>query len=365
MVVVKGIGIVTSLGQGKSANLERLRQRRTGIKKIKNRLMAGIENISIPEKLASMPRIVQFGYLAMKEAIEDAGLTAEEISSPETGLLFSSSKGDLSCLGEIPDEHFWERFSPGGVSVYLARLFNLRGFYLSPVAACATGIYIIAKAKELLMRREIRRVIAGASEAPLVPLLLAGYNKMGVLSDSEMCPFDRKRDGFVLGEGAVCIVLEREGKGIASIQECALGSLEGIPYRFDLKGDALAMCIRKLVERTFSPDYINTHGTATVPGDVFETIQIKKAIGRDAYKIPISSTKSMTGHLLGVSGLLEFVLTILSIRDGFIPGTIGLRDKDPECDLNYFTDNIPGNFHKFLVTSYGFGGSVACIAGEI
>lgn len=371
MVVIRGLGIISPLGRGKAVNLARMREGKTSIKRVCSEwgdwLMAKVEDSLIPQELNSMPRPVQFGYLAMKEAIEEAGLSQEELSAPQTAFIFSSSKGDLSYLEKKLDKNFWENLLPHGVATYLARLFRLRGPRLSIVSACATGATIIARAQELLLDEKIRRVIIGVSEAPIIPLLLAGYDRMGVLSHSEMRPFDRERDGFVLGEGGVCLVLEmeKEGEGVGEILGSSLATGGGAPYRFNLEGDALAHCIRELtVQRNFFPDYINTHGTATVFGDLYETIQLKKAFGKDAYRIPVSSTKSMTGHLLGVSGILEFALTLLCLKHGFIPATHGLMKRDPECDLNYVKDNTCGNFSKFLVTSYGFGGSIACVLGR-
>ncbi len=380
MVVIKGIGIISPLGQGKVENLAKMREGKTAIRKRPTILgdlpMAKAEDFSIPSELCSMPRPVQFGYIAMKEAIEEAGLTREELSSPETAFIFSSSKGDLSCLdqfrnsslagfGKKMDKNFWQNFLPSGAATYLAGIFNLQGPQISVVSACATGAHIIARACEMLLQEKVKRVIAGASEAPLVPLLLAGYDKMGVLSHSEMRPFDKNRDGFSPGEGGVCLILEKDGEGIGRIRGLSLGSSGGSPYRFEPDGDTLVHCLKKLInENGFFPEYINTHGTATFFGDLYETNQIKKAFGKDACKIRISSTKSMTGHLLGVSGLLEFALSLLCLRAGFIPATAGLRERDPDCDLNYVAGSpLSGNFHNFLTISYGFGGSIACILG--
>jgi len=370
MVVIKGLGIISPLGQGKAETLAKLREGKTSIKRVCNEqgdwLMARVKDSLLLESLASMPRPVRFGYLAMKEAIEDAGLSQEELSSPHTAFIFSCSKGDFSYLDKKIDKNFWHNFLPSGAATALAKEFNLRGPQISIVSACATGGTIIARASHLLLEGKIKRVIVGASEAPLTQLILAGYDKMGVLSHKEMRPFDRMRDGFVLGEGGVCLILEKQAKGRGKILGSSLATNIGIPYRFDLDGDSLAHCLKEVtIKKDFFPDYINTHGTATILGDLYETIQIKKAFGKDAYKIPIGSTKSMTGHLLGVSGILEFVLTFLCLKDGFIPATFGLRQSDPKCDLNYVKDNIQGDFHKFLVASYGFGGAIACIAGEV
>lgn len=371
MVVIKGIGIISPLGHGKAGNLAKMKETRSAIKRApalsRDMPMAKAGHFFVPLDIASMPRPVQFGYLAMKEAIEDAGLSQKEISSTETAFLFSCSKGDLSYLDKNIDKNFWENILPSGAASYLAKLFKLRGPRISIVSACATGGSIIARASQLLLEGKIKRVILGASEAPLIPILLAGYDRMGVISHSEMRPFDIARDGFVLGEGGVCLILENKGKGAGKVLGCSLGTGLGTPYRFDLQGDALAHCLKEVtIKRNFFPDCINSHGTATPFGDLYETMQIKKAFGKDACKIPVCSTKSMSGHLLGVSGLLEFVLTLLCLKQGFIPAICGLRERDPECDLNYAINKpIFGSFHKFLIASYGFGGGVACIAGEV
>ena len=370
-IVVKGVGIVSPLGRGKKENLSRMRAGESAIKKFPTpwgeRLMAKVDDSLIPEELTSFPRPVRFGYLAIKEAIEEAGLTPEETSSGETAFIFSTSKGDFSYLEKEIDKNFWQNFLPHGASTYLAKLFNLRGPQLVVVGACATGGQVIARAMEMLLEGKIKRVIVGVSEAPLTSLLLAGYEKMGVLSHRGMRPFDRHRDGFSLAEGAVSLVLEKGGDGLGKVLGFSLASSGSHPLKFDLEGDALAHSLRDFtLKNDFFPDYINTHGTATRFGDLYETIQIKKAFGKKAYKIPISSTKSMTGHLLGVSGLLEFALTLLSLREGFLPATFGLKERDPLCDLNYIAGRpLSGQFHNFLTISYGFGGPIACVFGRV
>lgn len=370
-IVVKGVGIISPLGYGKKETLARMRAGESAIKKFSipwgERLMAKVDDSLIPEELTSFPRPVRFGYLAIREAIEEAGLTQEEVSSRETAFIFSVSKGDFSYLEKKIDKDFWRNFLPHGASTYLAKFFKLRGPQLVVIGACATGGEVIARAMEILLEEKIKRAIVGAAEAPLTPLLLAGYENMGVLSHKGMRPFDRNRDGFCLGEGAVSLILEKAGNGLGKVLGFSLASSGSHPFRFDPEGDALAHSLRDFtLKNDFFPDYINTHGTATAFGDLYETIQLKKAFGKKALKILISSTKSMTGHLLGVSGLLEFALTLLSLREGFLPATYGLKERDPLCDLNYIRGRpVSGKFHNFLTISYGFGGPIACVFGTV
>ena len=217
-------------------------------------------------------------------------------------------------------------------------------------------------------------VIAGASDASLVPFLVAGYEQMGVLSPDTMRPFDQRRKGFLLGEGSGIVFMEsfesarsRKAKIEAEIIGFSYGSDCHHPVSFNPEGETLARALKMLLQKcNLSPEdigYLNLHGTATQEGDIYETNQIKKAFGKKASSISMSSTKSMMGHMLGASGAVEIIACCLAMKGGFIPPTVGLEKKDPECDLDYTAGHSREKKFSLAVShSMGFGGHVAAIA---
>ena len=215
---------------------------------------------------------------------------------------------------------------------------------------------------------------AGASDASLVPFLMAGYENMGVLSPEGMYPFDSRRNGFLLGEGAGVVFLEtlesaraRRAKVYAEVIGVAYGSDCHHPVSFNPDNEALARTLGRLLQNSGLSveqiDYLNLHGTGTQEGDLYETNQIKRAFGKKAYSLATSSTKSMMGHLLGASGAVEAVACCLAMEDGFIPPTIALEKPDPQCDLDYTP--ISAREKKINIAaslSMGFGGHIAALA---
>ncbi|MDD5217989.1 MAG: beta-ketoacyl synthase N-terminal-like domain-containing protein, partial [Candidatus Omnitrophica bacterium] len=216
--------------------------------------------------------------------------------------------------------------------------------------------------------------IAGASDASIVPLMLAGYQNMKALANGPLLPFDRRRNGFLVGEGAGAMLLEslesaekRHAKIYGEILGFNYGADAFDPVYFNPDDQTLALTLNNLLKRSgltaSEIDYINLHGTGTRAGDLYETNQLKKAFGPKAYQIPMSSTKSMTGHMLGATGAVEIIATLVAMNEGFIPPTIGLEEKDPACDLDYTPLKArDAKIERAISLSLGFGGHVAAIA---
>jgi 3-oxoacyl-[acyl-carrier-protein] synthase II len=257
--------------------------------------------------------------------------------------------------------------------------FGCEGPRLNYVSACATGTYSIIMAARRIATGKSDIVLAGSSEASLTPLMMAAFDRMGVLShgldapSAAMKPYNSRRDGFAMGEGAGALVVEslssalKRGAAIrAEIAGWALGTESYHIASMEPSGESIASTIRHALEKAgLDPpdlDYINSHGTATKQNDVIETRALKLALGKSAYDIPMSSTKPMTGHLLGATGSVEAIITILAIQNGFVPPTINLTDPDPECDLDY-TPRVGfcREIEHALTLNYGFGGQIGVI----
>jgi 3-oxoacyl-[acyl-carrier-protein] synthase II len=264
----------------------------------------------------------------------------------------------------------------GRVSIMM----GAKGPNFSAISSCATGADTIAEASELIRRGEIDIAITGGSEAPICPIGIAGFNACNALSQQNQepqkasRPFDAQRDGFVMGEGGSILVLESLEHALARGAQ-PLAELAGHGATADANhitqpspgGDGGARAMRIAMKRAgLTPkdiDYVNAHGTSTPMNDKYETMAIKSALGPEAYNIPISSTKSMTGHLLGASGALEAAICVMTISRGAIPPTINLDNPDPDCDLDYVANDArTGKVNAVLSNSLGFGGHNTCLA---
>ncbi len=350
---------------------------------------------------------------AAEEAVRDAGLSEDEIRSMD--VIFGTSKGGIRtfeaanrCLlsaspasarsalflaGERAENRHDEKgngqrpvsrsflgdFLTNAACNRIAEHFGCRGVRLNFVSACATGTHSILMAARRVARRRSKMVLAGSSEASLTPLIVAAFDKMGVLShrteepSAAVRPYDARRDGFVIGEGSGALVVEslesalsRGARIRAEITGWAFGCEAYHVASMDPSGESVASAIRSALEKAgLTPKdlhYVNSHGTATRQNDVAETRALKLALGKSAYDIPISSTKPMTGHLLGATGSVEAIITVLAIEKGFVPPTINLTDPDAECDLNYTPRvGLKREIEHALTLNYGFGGQIAGI----
>lgn len=337
-----------------------------------------------------MDRVSQFALAATQEALNDSGLPIHDENRDRIGVLIGTGIGGVGTLmaeAEVMREKGARRVSPFLVPMMLpdmpggqvAIAFGLRGPNLAVISACATGSNAIGEAANWIRNGMADAMIAGGAEAAIVKIVMAGFNSMGAIStrndapERASRPFDKDRDGFVAGEGAGVLVLESEAharaRGAHIYGEVLGYGITNDAYHITAPaegGEGAAQCTRlALANAGLNPediDYINAHGTSTPLNDKSETAAVKAVFGETAYDVPISSTKSMHGHLLGAAGGLEAVLCLQAIRTGLIPPTINYENPDPECDLDY----VPNSARRAPVdiamsNSFGFGGHNACL----
>ena len=337
-----------------------------------------------------MDRFVQLAAAAALEALENSGLIINEITAERTSVMIASGIGGIITLSDqinVLAEKGPKRISPFLVPMMLpdmasgqvAMLTGAKGANYSTVSACASGADSIGMAFEAIRRGDVDAAITGGSEAAICPIGVAGFNSCQALSkrneDPQQAsrPFDSKRDGFVLGEGAGVIILENETSmkrhGATPIAEMVGYGSTADAYHITQPGpggEGGARAMNKAITQSqINPeqiDYINAHGTSTPLNDKFETMAMKSVFDDHAYKISISSTKSMTGHLLGASGALESVISVMALEKSTIPPTINYQSPDPDCDLDY-TPNTKTmkSLNYAMSNSFGFGGHNASL----
>ncbi len=337
-----------------------------------------------------MDRVTQLAMVAVGEAIRDSGLDIAHEDPYEVGCLVGSGVGGLETLIEqarVALEKGYRSVSPFLVPMMLtdspagrvAIEFNLRGPNMSISTACATGNNAIGEAAEIIRRGGAEIMIAGSTEASIVPIGLAGFNNMGALSRRNddpagaSRPFDKDRDGFVIAEGAGILILESlehaKGRGAKILAEILGYGNTDDAYHVTApmeSGEGAQVAMRKALRNAGLTvqdiDYINAHGTSTALNDASETRAIKGVWGEDAYRVKISSTKGVTGHLLGAAGSVEAIFSIKSIMHQFVPPTINLNTPDPECDLDYTPNKgVPHKIDRVMSNSFGFGGHNAVL----
>jgi 3-oxoacyl-[acyl-carrier-protein] synthase II len=401
-VVVTGMGVVTSLGSDLPTFWNNLLNGKSGISLIEafdtteytTKIAAEIKDFDpaayIDKKESrKMDRFVQFGVAASKLAVEDAKLVIGENADPErVGVVVGSGIGGL---GTWEDQHNVliekgpRRVSPFLIPMMIANMASgqvsivtgAKGPNSAAVSACATGTHSIGDSFKMIQRGDADVMICGGAEATIRPIGMAGFCSMRAMStrndepEKASRPFDVDRDGFVMGEGAGVMILESLEHALqrgARIYAEVIGyGMSGDAHHMtDPDPDGAARCMRKaLNDAGIEPQevqYINAHGTSTGIGDQSETIAIKKAFGDHAYKLAVSSTKSMTGHLLGAAGGVEAVILGLTLQNAVIPPTVNLDNQDPELDLDY-VPNTPrkADVRVALSNSFGFGGHNATI----
>lgn len=401
-VVITGMGVITSLGKDLDTFWTSLMEGKSGISAVESfdvseyptKIAGSIKDFDpelYMEKKESrrMDRFVQFAVAASQSAINDAGLNISEQTDPErVGVFVGSGIGGLETWEEQHNvllEKGPKRVSPFFIPMMIANMASgqisimtgAKGPNSTVVTACATGTNSIGDAFRLIQRDEADVMICGGAEATIRPTGMAGFCALRAMStrndepEKASRPFDIDRDGFVMAEGAGVIILEElehaRKRGAKIYAEVIGYGMSGDAHHMtDPDPDGAARCMSKaLKDAGIEPsvvDYINAHGTSTQIGDKSETIAIKSTFGNHAYKLAVSSTKSMTGHMLGAAGGVEAIITVLTIREGVIPPTINLDHQDPECDLDY----VPNKPRKAEVriaisNSFGFGGHNATI----
>jgi len=343
-----------------------------------------------PREARKMDRFTQFATVAALEALEHSGLKIDQANRDRVGILIGTGIGGIGTLldqAEVLRERGADRVSPflipmmisDSAAGMLAIRVGARGPNMAIATACASGNNAIGDAVETIRRGSADVMIAGGSEAALVSVAMAGMNVMGALStrnddpQSASRPFDRERDGFLMGEGAGILILESlehaQARGANIFAELSGYGTTDDAHHISApaeNGAGAAMSMKMALENANlivdDIGYINAHGTSTPLNDKSETAAIKTVFGEQAYAIPVSSTKSMTGHLLGASGAVEAVFSIMAIRAGVLPPTINYQTPDPECDLDY----VPNEPRKasprhVMSNSFGFGGHNATL----
>lgn len=397
-VVITGLGAVSPIGVGVNAFLEGLLSGKSGVSKISSFDVSNYpvqiggeikdfnpENYIDKKEVSRLDRVQHFAFAAAKEAIEDAHLELGKIDPERVGVYVTSGIGGLISLEQqilVNKEKGPTRVSPflitqmiiDAIPAYIALKYGFRGETFSAVAACASSAKTIGAALLAIERGDLDVIIAGGAEAPFTGTAVAAFSSMRALSkrndDPEHAsrPFDKERDGFVMGEGAGILVLESlshaKKRGAKIYAELAGYGTTCDAYHVTAPDPtakevirAMDLALKKANVNKEDVSYINAHGTSTPLNDKNETFAIKSLFGDLAYKIPVSSTKSQTGHLLGAAAALESVATVLSIEKGIIFPTINYEVPDPECDLDY-VPNKPreADVKVALKNSFGFGG---------
>ncbi len=402
-VVVTGMGVITPLGNSVPAFFQALIEGKSGvgiidrfdISEYPTKIAALVQDFN-PEEFIDkkdarkMDRFVQFAVSAAAMAIKNANLVIDDTNADRIGVYIGSGIGGLTTLEEqhrILLERGPKRVSPFFVPMMIGDMasgqvsiqFGAKGPNSAPVSACATGANSIGDAFEMIRRGAADAMICGGTEATVTPLSLAGFCSAHALSDrnddpaAASRPFDQGRNGFVMGEGAGIVILEEleyaKARNAPILAELVGYGMSGDAYHLvqpapDGSGAARAMKAA-IAEAAIAPHeigYINAHGTSTEIGDIMETKAIKTVFGEAAYQVAVSSTKSMTGHLLGAAGGIEAVIVIEAIRQNILPPTINQEVSDPECDLDYVPNVArPCSITYAMSNSFGFGGHNASL----
>jgi 3-oxoacyl-[acyl-carrier-protein] synthase II len=399
-VVVTGLGIVSPLGSSVATAWEGIVNGRSGVGPITVmdvsafpvRIGGQVQGFNVEEYLSpkdvrKFDPFVPFGIASAVQAIKDSGFTVTEANSPRIGVAMGGGIGGLSTIEENT-ARWLESKSPRKISPFLipgsiinatagqiSIQFGLRGPNIALVTACTTSTHSIGLAGRLIQYGDADIMVAGGAEAAFTPLGVGSFGQAKALSQRNdeparaSRPWDRDRDGFVMAEGGGAIVVEEyehaRARGAHIYAELVGFGMSGDAYHItappaDGQGAMLAMtaAIRDAGVAPEAIDYINAHATSTELGDRAETVAIKRTFGDHAYKVAVSSTKSMTGHLLGAAGVVEAIFSILAIRDGVLPPTINLENPDPECDLDYVPLTARrARVQVALSNSFGFGGT--------
>lgn len=402
-VVVTGMGCISPLGNDVQSTWDAALAGTSGVDYItqfdasefKTTFAAEVKGFDAEEHLGRrdarrMDRFTHFAVVATGQALADSGLQVDDDNRDRIGAIMGTGTGGISTIFQESLQYAdrgprW--VSPFMVSMMLpdasagqiAIQFGLRGPNMAVVTACASSANAIGESAEVIRRGQADIMVAGGSEAAIVPIALAGFNNMDAVSSfnedpTRACrPFDKDRDGFVMGEGAASLILEdyehAQARGANIYAEVVGYGSTNDAYHITApaeNGAGAAICMRNALEDAGlgieDIEYINAHGTSTPLNDPSETAAIKTVFGEKAYDIPVSSTKSMTGHLLGAAGALESMFCILAMRDGKLPPTINHETPDPECDLDYVPNEARAQQANVSMTnSFGFGGHNATV----
>ncbi|HEX8600457.1 MAG TPA: beta-ketoacyl-ACP synthase II [Chloroflexia bacterium] len=401
-VVVTGLGAVTPVGNTAEETWRNMLAGKSGIGQITLfdttdyaiKIAGQVKDFDPGEEIDAkevrhMDRSVQFAVVASKQALRDAALEIPEQDSDRVGIIFGTAVGGVNTLlaqQAVLEErgprrvspHFLPNFLPDSASGQVAIAVGARGPNMAVVSACATGGHAVGEAMETIRRGDADVMLAGGTEAVIVPVVVAGFINMRALSDdpdpaTASKPFDVRRSGFVLSEGAAVLVLEElehaRARGAKVYAEVVGYGSTNDAYHMAAQlesGAGAAMTMKRALRKAgLEPeevDYINAHGTGTPLNDRVETLAIKNVFGPAAYELAVSSTKSMTGHMMGAAGALESLVCALAIRDNCLPPTVNLEQPDPDCDLDYVPLTArPAKVDVAMSNSIGLGGHNSCV----
>ena len=402
-VVVTGVGVVSPLGTGNQKNWDALVAGKSGID-----LISRFDVSDMPVKIAGevkdfvaedfidkkeikkMDLFIQYSLAAAQFAVEDSGLVIDDTNAERVGVLVGAGLGGLPTIEKYHTaflEGGYKKISPFFIPMLIINLapghismkYGAKGPNISSVSACATGTHSIGDAYQIIRRGDADAMIAGGTESTVTPLGIGGFAVMKALSDRNddpqgaSRPFEKNRNGFVMGEGAGIVILEEyeaaKKRGAKIYAEVVGYGLTGDAYHLTAPapgGEGAARCMRMAIKNAgINPDdvtYINAHGTSTPMNDLYETMAIKTVFGDHTKKLMVSSTKSMTGHALGAAGGIEAVFTLMAMEKGVVPPTINYHEPDPECNLDYVPNTArDARIQYALSNNFGFGGTNATI----
>lgn len=402
-VVVTGMGIICPTGNTVEEAWANTAAGKTGIgpithfdsSQLENHFAGEVKNFDVEQFLGRREtrrtdRVTQLGLVAAQQAMEDSGLQVTPDNQYDVACVVGSGIGGIASIFESI-KAFLDRGAravsplmvpmmlPDSPSSKISMRFGLRGPNFAISTACATGNNCIGEATEIIRRGDAVAAVAGSSEASLVDVTIASFNNMTAISrrneapEKASRPFDMDRDGFVVAEGAAILILEELEHALARGAKI-YAEILGYGHTSDAyhitapmeTGEGAAKAIELAMKsagiRAEDIDYINAHGTSTPLNDKSETVAVKRALGEQAYEIPLSSTKSVTGHLMGAAGSVEAVFSIMALRNNFIPPTVNLDNQDPECDLNYTPHvGVSRKLNIVMSNSFGFGGHNAVL----
>lgn len=401
-VAITGIGFVTPLGVGNEATWNGICKSRSGVSRIakfdpsilKTQIAGQVPEFDPtlfmdPKEARRSDHFIQFACAASKFALDDSGLEITDELSPRVGTIIGSGIGGMDTYYQTVltmEDKGPSRVSPFFVpnivcnmaAGYVSIFYNAKGPNSCTTTACAAGAHAIAYAAYSVQNGDADAMIAGGTEAPVTAMTIAGFNTMRAISTSNdppekaSRPFDKDRDGFIIAEGSGIVILEElehaKKRGARIYAELLGSGMSGDAHHItspSLDGPQRCMeaALRNSKLNPSDVDYINAHGTSTQQNDINETNAIKKVFNSNAYSIPVSSTKSMTGHLLGAAGGIEAGITTLALHNGVLPPTINLDNPDEGCDLDYVPHTMRDKDIKVAISnSFGFGGTNVTLA---
>jgi len=398
-VVISGMGVISPVGNDLESFWESLKAGRSGITRYKafdsekfdSKIAGEVRDFEptryfkTPKDVKRTDRYTQLAVAAARMGLDDSGLDLASTDLDRAGVMIGSGVGGLQTMEDQVTKMALkgpDRTSPFMIPMMISNMASgfismehgLRGPNMAIVTACATANHCMGEAWRIIKFGDADIILAGGSEACIVPVGIAGFAAMRALSlrndepERASRPFDKDRNGFVMGEGAGVIILEEyehaKKRGAKIYCELAGYGLTADAYHMSApmpEGEGAARCMHMAMKHAkVNPedvDYINAHGTSTPIGDACETKAVKRAFGASAHKVAVSSTKSMTGHLLGAAGAVEMAACVMAMRDSLLPPTINLENPDPECDLDYVPNTAREKKVKVAISnSFGFGG---------